>query len=816
LDNTVGFWRRLLTASLLFVLLSEWMRPLSMMSDVTGIYMIVPLLFTLAAVMATDLLKLPLVLNWILKLLIILSLAAAAHSGTHLANMDWWRSFVQRLPQDANHILHMEWGLLNPELRTCLFLLSWAIIAACLFTAVFYKRFALWFTGGTAVYLMLLSWWPGLDTFPGMLRAVGAGLLLHAILVPISLLHMNGLRLNLARLPISWSLTTALFVTLTVGLGYIMAEQLGDSKPISAASAWDMLNPLRHLDVSGGVDKRAGGGKTGYGHDDSSLGGSLQSDDAPAFLAAVSHTNVYYRGEAKMRYDGKGWHGVNNELYRYGLDANLPNLQDSAVTASVKEIGEYWKRAPDLKEEGSEAIFLMDEEWLARLNANGLVDVEQWQVPRLKSSNGLSPIFAGSPVSKLEAIRTTAMEQMDEGFIALDRLEGNYWIGGTKEPLASYRIRTYGDQRSAEQRGSVSELSEDELAAALQLPEALPARLLELSAKIVSPYATHAQQAKAIESYLKQHYTYTLSPPIAKRSGSVDFVDRFLFEQMSGYCDYFSSAMVVLLRAAGIPARWVKGFAPGEELDPAEHKLVAERMSLSEPELLDNRNKHMILVRNSDAHSWVEAFLPGQGWVAFEPTPGFNGADAAASVGQSAVPAMAQLTSMEQQPPDRRIVLIKQAANWTVNQAQRWSKPYIGAIYSAMWGRERKDDLVKAGIASVVLCMMILLWQWLRTPSIRLRLGLLVYACGIGGARSDARLLERIVQDALHSKQEARLTGITFREALDSLPESIMIPMKKQSLAKAIHVYEQLCFGPPQTGRLPAKQLRSLWKETRG
>ncbi|MBM9834622.1 transglutaminase domain-containing protein, partial [Enterococcus faecalis] len=80
-----------------------------------------------------------------------------------------------------------------------------------------------------------------------------------------------------------------------------------------------------------------------------------------------------------------------------------------------------------------------------------------------------------------------------------------------------------------------------------------------------------------------------------------DYVDQFLFESQVGYCDNFSTAMVVLLRSLEIPARWAKGFSPGS---PATENGITT-----------------YTVRNLNAHSWVEVYFDGYGWVPFEPTP---------------------------------------------------------------------------------------------------------------------------------------------------------------------------------------------------
>ncbi len=139
----------------------------------------------------------------------------------------------------------------------------------------------------------------------------------------------------------------------------------------------------------------------------------------------------------------------------------------------------------------------------------------------------------------------------------------------------------------------------------LQLPEELPERIHTLAKQITKEYHTPYEQAKAIEGYLRYgEYQYeTQDMPVPKEGE--DFVDQFLFESKRGYCDHFSTSMVVLLRASGIPARWVKGFGPGEN------------------EYDGKTEKYQVTVRNQHAHSWVEVYFPDFGWIPFEPTPGF-------------------------------------------------------------------------------------------------------------------------------------------------------------------------------------------------
>lgn len=133
----------------------------------------------------------------------------------------------------------------------------------------------------------------------------------------------------------------------------------------------------------------------------------------------------------------------------------------------------------------------------------------------------------------------------------------------------------------------------------LNLPDALPDRVRELTLSITKDYDTDYEKLRAIEGYLN-NYQYTLSPKVV--GDSQDLVDSFLFEYKEGFCTYFASAMAVMARTIGIPTRFVQGF-----LVPVEV----------------NQSKTFI-VRNSNAHAWVEAYLEGVGWITFEPTPAYN------------------------------------------------------------------------------------------------------------------------------------------------------------------------------------------------
>jgi transglutaminase-like putative cysteine protease len=148
----------------------------------------------------------------------------------------------------------------------------------------------------------------------------------------------------------------------------------------------------------------------------------------------------------------------------------------------------------------------------------------------------------------------------------------------------------------AKLRAAPMEYSSDIASAYLQLPRKLDARIPEFARQITKNSQTPFDKALAIESYLRNHFTYTLN--LTGKPGD-DPLAHFLFETRAGHCEYFASAMIIMLRTLGIPSREVNGFLPGEF----------------------NELGGDYIVRASDAHSWVEVYFSGADWQTFDPTP---------------------------------------------------------------------------------------------------------------------------------------------------------------------------------------------------
>jgi transglutaminase-like putative cysteine protease len=130
----------------------------------------------------------------------------------------------------------------------------------------------------------------------------------------------------------------------------------------------------------------------------------------------------------------------------------------------------------------------------------------------------------------------------------------------------------------------------------LQLPEDFSPRIRQLAADIVVQAETPYDAAMAITRYLRENIEY--KPTIEKTPRNKDTLEWILFEYKQGYCVYYASSEILMLRSLGIPARMAVGFAQGEH----------------------STENNIFTVRRFHSHAWPEVYFPGVGWVEFEPT----------------------------------------------------------------------------------------------------------------------------------------------------------------------------------------------------
>ena len=162
-------------------------------------------------------------------------------------------------------------------------------------------------------------------------------------------------------------------------------------------------------------------------------------------------------------------------------------------------------------------------------------------------------------------------------------------------PYTAYSLVPVADERALQAAGQ--KYPEWIRQRYLALPQEVPDRVRSLAITLTATKPTAYDRALAIEGYLRT-FPYSLDVPYPP--SNQDVVDYFLFDLQEGYCDYYASSMVVLARAAGVPARLVTGYASGTY----------------------NLNSKRYVVTEADAHSWVEIYFPDIGWIPFEPTAG--------------------------------------------------------------------------------------------------------------------------------------------------------------------------------------------------
>lgn len=127
-----------------------------------------------------------------------------------------------------------------------------------------------------------------------------------------------------------------------------------------------------------------------------------------------------------------------------------------------------------------------------------------------------------------------------------------------------------------------------------QLPDSTPDRIGAYTSNVTANADNSYDTARIIEHHLQQNWNYSLE--VQRPDEHV--ADTFLFDMERGYCTYFATTMVTMLRTQGIPARMAVGYAPGESV-----------------------GENQWVVRGLDSHAWVEVYFPDQGWVQFDPTP---------------------------------------------------------------------------------------------------------------------------------------------------------------------------------------------------
>lgn len=516
---------------------------------------------------------------------------------------------------------------------------AWAITLIAI-TVMQTKRYVILILVATVVAFAIRDSIGDLDLWKQVAAVIFSGLLLAVICHFAELKKDNPAGwLQISRY-VPWvALPVALLVPLVIFLGTLAPA----IRPV-LTDPYTMWNKLQgHPFLANGHNSAifAFGGQSmsGYSRDDSSLGGQLSFDYTPVMIVNASQPG-YWRGESRSLYNGEGWalSDAERRTPLSSISAGVPFPQDPAADSTRLQTMEV-----------AQTITMTD------------------------LGKEFPVLFGAYAIHRIESVTDT---RADAGFTSLQwsvRLSELRWTGNGRNTYpVSYTLTS---KVPIVDVASLRKLPAELSALAgfeeyLQLPESLPARVRELASRVTQSGTNLYDKTKLLEQYLASTFPYTSTPDLSKGQ-SPDFVDRFLFEIQEGYCDYYSTAMVVMARSIGIPARWVKGYGTGETSGEGEYT-----------------------VRNSDAHSWVEVYFPGYGWLQFEPTSGFT-LPAVLADDKAVSEPLPETTTEPEQPSEEKMstepeAVLPETPKNSLSQIVIWGAGIAVIILASIWVNRRR------------------------------------------------------------------------------------------------------------------------------
>lgn len=500
-------------------------------------------LMFMALCLVIGLAKLPFIVSWIIKAAYILWVIVGVYNDGSISNREF---LATDLRYNFAVIFSGDWILVSDPLRTSLFfILIWMLIYLIQHW-VSVRLTIYYFLVLTVFFVATLDTFTAYDGSAAIVKIMILGLVMTSLLFIKRLMQSTNMQKD-------WTsyLTFATPIIVLVTAAGLVASFLPKAEP-----QWP--DPVPYLKGAVGIGGSDGAvSKVGYGDDDSSLGGPFTGDDTIVYEIKTP-IRQYWRVETKDQYTSKGWERTAEEQPEYIL------LQSDTIPLSMT-LSDEEPRTVQIHSLEAKHLFLLQTYGTTSYNLN-------------------------NPYEQLNFNPTTEkLVAMTEGSAVHP---GDYSLT-YREPVYSY-TELKETTTSTEQENRY-----------LQLPESLPQRVRDLAVEITDEAESVYDKARAVESYFRRSGFRYETTNVAKPKEGQDYVDQFLFETQVGYCDNFSTSMVVLLRSVGIEARWVKGFSSGERVGSQD-------------------GIHTYEVSNNDAHSWVEAYIDGIGWMPFEPTIGFS------------------------------------------------------------------------------------------------------------------------------------------------------------------------------------------------
>ncbi|EJQ52749.1 hypothetical protein IEQ_01792 [Bacillus cereus BAG6X1-2] len=530
------------------LLLLEWLRPLIGITNVGRLdifVLFIVICFTLSFFQTRW--QIP------IKIVTILFIIHSLYYKNAFINPSWLTKFFSEISR--NSFLFFQGNLLDisPVFPTVLFFLSFWFLSSFTSFWMIRKKRGLLFLALTIIYITTFHNLHLYNANYAIIRTVVIGFFMLSLLRIERIKEMEHLQ-NYAREISKLLRPLTIFIVLSATIAYF-APKFGPQWP----------NPMNFLKFNTSeASKKQEVSKIGYGLDDAQLGGPFKADNTIVFTAQTQNKQ-YWRVETKDFYTGKGW-----------------DVSENRKKVSFKHKNDVvsWYEQ-NTKTEITEATITMQKSY-----------------PHLTYPAGLVSVEASSDVSY-------SVDPFSEKIYTMH--------GDSSTTLNSYKV-TYEvpefsiENLKAAKTNEGQETSSYFMTKYTQLPESLPQRVRDLAVNLTNDKDNRYEKVLAIENYFTDNSFVYETMNVLFPAKNQDYVDQFLFDTKSGYCNNFSTSMIVLLRSAGIPARWVKGFTEGN----------------LENTFANAEGENVYKIANNNAHSWVEVYFSGYGWVPFEPTKGFT------------------------------------------------------------------------------------------------------------------------------------------------------------------------------------------------
>ncbi|WP_411954826.1 DUF4129 domain-containing transglutaminase family protein [Alkalibacillus sp. S2W] len=542
-------------------LLMEWVYPLDIVTDTGQSHLFIVFIVVMFAL---SLIHLPFGLISVIKTGILLLFIHHVFFDTAFFSTEWLKLFFEEMVFNVQESVQQNWQTLTPVFRTFLFLiLLWMLSYLLYYWYVVVKR-PLAFIFLTVLYVTVLDTFTVYEANMAIIRVFSLSALLLVLANFHRIVESESLTEPKARQFIKWLAPMILVIGISAAIGYA-APKYEPQWP-------DPVSFIQSASENGFGSGAGFGGvqRVGYGEHDDRLGGGFQMDDTTVFYATAS-AERYWKVETKDVYTGHGWE------------------RSSEGERIASETGQF----PEISQYGD--VVAREESGL------DLQMIEPGNLTKVPYIYGTEQVGTTNDQINFEYnLVTNELLSLDHGDQTL--VEEDYSIQADRPDFPRNAMREV--PVAYQEESGIDE-------SYLQVPEDLPDRVSNLAGMIVSEEDQNRYDyAMAIENYFSESDYEYATEDVAVPDEDEDYVDQFLFETKRGYCDNFSTSMVVLLRSLDIPARWAKGFTGGDRA--------------VEQDAFPEAGSNVYEIQNNNAHSWVEVYFPDVGWVPFEPTIGFQ------------------------------------------------------------------------------------------------------------------------------------------------------------------------------------------------